>query len=103
MRVQYQFSKSLFARVLVQYRLTERSALQDPTTGRPLTIGGNPVDARSQGQFEGQLLAQYQPSPGTVVFMGYSRIMQGERTFRLARLTPTSDGLFVKLGYLFRM
>jgi hypothetical protein len=102
-RLQYQFSKSLFVRGLVQYRLTERSALQDPSTGLPLTIGGSTVDARSQGQFEGQLLAQYQPSPGTVVFIGYSRIMQGERTFRLSRLTPTSDGLFVKLGYLFRM
>ena len=102
-RIQYQFSKSLFVRGLVQFRLTERSALQDPTTGLPLTIGGSTVDARSQGQFEGQLLAQYEPSPGTVVFIGYSRIMQGERTFRLSRLTPTSDGLFVKLGYLFRM
>lgn len=102
-RIQYQFLKSLFVRGLVQFRLTERSALQDPTTGLPLTIGGSTVDARSQGQFEGQLLAQYQPSPGTVVFIGYSRIMRGERTFRLSRLTPTSDGLFVKLGYLFRM
>lgn len=102
-RIQYQFSKSLFVRGLVQFRLTERSALQDPTTGLPLTIGGSTVDARSRGQFEGQLLAQYEPSPGTVVFIGYSRIMQGERTFRLSRLTPTSDGLFVKLGYLFRM
>ena len=102
-RIQYQFSKSLFVRGLVQYELTQRSALQDPTTGRPLTIGGSPIDARSQSEFEGQFLAQYQPSPGTVFFIGYTRIMEGERTFRLSRLTPTSDGLFVKLSYLFRM
>ena len=44
-----------------------------------------------------------QPSPGTVFFVGYSRIMQGDRTFRLSRLSPTADGLFVKLSYLFRM
>ena len=103
MRVQYQFSKSLFVRGLVQYELTQRSALQDPTTGRPLTIGGSLIDARSQSEFEGQFLAQYQPSPGTVFFIGYTRIMEGERTVRLSRLTPTSDGLFVKLSYLFRM
>ncbi len=102
-RVQYQFSKSLFVRGLVQYELTQRSALQDPTTGRPLTVDGSTIDAQSQSEFEGQFLAQYQPSPGTVVFIGYSRVMQGERTFRLSRLAPTADGLFVKLSYLFRM
>ncbi len=102
-RVQYQFSKSLFVRGLVQYELTKRSALQDPTTGRQLTIDGSPVDALSESEFEGQFLAQYQPSAGTVFFIGYSRIMQGERTFRLSRLAPVADGLFVKLSYLFRM
>ncbi len=46
---------------------------------------------------------QYQPSPGTIFFIGYSRLMEGERTYRFTRMNPTADGLFVKLSYLFRM
>ena len=102
-RVQYQFSKSLFVRGLVQFEFQQRAALKDPLTGQPLLIGGEPVEARDNGEFEGQFLVQYKPSPGTIFFIGYSRLMAGERSFRLSRMNPTADGLFVKLSYLFRM
>ena len=97
------FSKSLFVRGLVQYEFERRSQLQDPTTGQPLTIGGNTVAARDQGEVEGQFLMQYEPSPGTVFFVGYSRVMEGDRSFRLSTMQARADGLFVKLSYLFRM
>ena len=103
LRTQYQFSKSLFVRALIQYELEQRSALQDPLTGRPILIGGTPVAERDQGEFQGQFLLQYQPSPGTVFFVGYTRLEEGERSYRLSRMSPTADGLFVKLSYLFRM
>lgn len=100
---QYQFSKALFARVLVQYGLEDRDALQDPGTGLPLLIGGFPSDAREEGTVQGQFLLQYQPSPGTIFYVGYSRVMEGDYSYGLANKDPVADGLFVKLSYLFRI
>jgi hypothetical protein len=102
-RTQYQFNKALFIRAIVQYNLEDRSALRDPTTERPLVIDGVVQDRREEGTFEGQFLASYEPSPGTIFFIGYSRLMEGDRTYRLSRMDPVADGLFVKLSYLFRL
>lgn len=101
-RIQYQFSKALFARVVAQYELSERAALADPASGRPLLVGGAPSPAQSSGELQGQFLVQYEPSPGTVVYLGYSRLMEGRRTLRIEEMEPVSEGLFVKLSYVFR-
>ena len=45
----------------------------------------------------------YEPSPGTVVFVGYARRMRDEIRFRFRDVTTREDGLFVKLSYRFRM
>ncbi len=103
LRVQYQFTKALFVRGMVQYELEQREALMDPTTGRPILIDGSPVEARSTGEFQGQLLVQYEPSPGTIFYVGFSRLMEGDRSYRLAEMKPVDEGLFLKLSYLFRM
>jgi hypothetical protein len=103
LRVQYQFNRSLFVRGIAQWELEERAALVDPGSGAPLLIGGSPVPARSGGEFQGQLLVQYEPSPGTIFYVGYSRLMEGDRSYDLAKMDPVEDGLFVKLSYLFRM
>lgn len=103
LRAQYQFTRALFARAIVQYDLEEQSALRDPTTGRPILVSGSPVDGVNRGDFQGQFLVSYEPSPGTIFFIGYNRLMSGERTYRLSRLEATADRLFVKLSYLFRM
>jgi len=102
-RIQYQFNKAIFARGVVQYELEERDQLTDPTTGYPLMYYGSPVAAVDGGEFQGQFLLQYEPSPGTIFYIGYTRLMQGDRTYRLGRMDPTEDGIFVKLSYLFRM
>jgi hypothetical protein len=102
-RTQYQFNKAMFVRVLVQYELEQRDALRDPTTELPILRSGTESSVRNVGQFQGQFLLQYQPSPGTIFVVGYSRLMQGERTYRLTRMDPTQDGLFAKLSYLFRL
>jgi hypothetical protein len=103
LRVQYQFSKSVFARAVGQYELAKSQALTDPTTGRPLLVDGALVPAESTGNFQGQFLVQYEPSPGTIFYVGFTRMMEGRRTLSLDRLDPTQEGLFVKLSYLFRM
>jgi hypothetical protein len=103
LRVQYQFSKDIFARAVGQYELARSEALTDPTTGRPLLVDGEKVAAEATGQFQGQFLVQYEPSPGTIFYIGYSRLMEGRRTLSLDRMNPVQEGLFVKLSYLFRM
>ena len=103
LRTQYLFTRALLVRVIVQYDLDDREALEDPTTGKQIARFGTPVDASSTGEFQGQFLVQYEPSPGTIFYVGYSRFMEGERSYRLSTMDPVEEGLFVKLSYLFRM
>ena len=100
---QYQFSKALFARFLVQYGLEDRDALSDPFTGHQILVGGRPAVARELGTVQGQFLLQYQPSPGTIFYVGYSRVMEGDYSYRFSDKDAVADGIFVKLSYLFRM
>jgi hypothetical protein len=100
---QYQFSKALFARILVQYGLEDRDGLLDPGSGRRILIDGEPAVAREEGTVQGQFLLQYQPSPGTIFYVGYSRVMEGKYSYGLSDKDPIADGIFVKLSYLFRL
>ena len=103
-RTQYQFNRAIFVRVIVQYAFEERDALKDPTTGAPILIDGALATATRTGRFEGQFLATYEPSPGTIFFIGYSRLMTSvDRTYRLSRMDLAAEGLFAKLSYLFRL
>ena len=102
LRTQYQFSRSLFARVILQYDLSERAALRDPRTGEPLLLGGEPVEARDRGRFLSQVLFSYEPAPRTVFFIGWSRQMDGDRGLSLGRKDLTAEGFFAKISYLIR-
>jgi hypothetical protein len=99
---QYQFSRAIFARLLVQYGLEDRAPLLDPGTGRPLLVAGQVAGEREKGTIQGQFLVQYQPSPGTIFYLGYSRVMEGGYSYGLGGKDPVADGLFLKLSYLFR-
>ena len=49
-------------------------------------------------------LFSYQPTPGTVVFLGYgSSLEEPDRFGRLRRYGRVSDGFFAKISYLFRL
>jgi hypothetical protein len=48
------------------------------------------------------LLASYEPTPGTVAFLGYGSSMGSEEEFNWSRLSPVNDGFFVKLAYQIR-
>ncbi len=102
LRAQYQFSKALLARVIAQYNLNESDMLRDPTTGQPLLIDGSRVEAIDEGDFQGQVLVSYEPSPGTIVYVGYSFLREGIDTYDISKMDPMADGLFVKFSYLFR-
>jgi hypothetical protein len=103
LRTQYQFSKSLFARVILQYDLSERQGLRDPTTGLPIAIDDEITTDADRGRFLTQILVSYEPSPRTVFFIGWSRQMEGDRTFALGEMDPINEGFFAKLSYLLRI
>jgi hypothetical protein len=48
------------------------------------------------------LLASYEPTPGTVAFLGYGNSLQTEDPLAQTDLVRTSDGFFLKLAYQFR-
>lgn len=102
-RGQYKFSKSLVFRAVVQYSLQETDALRNPATEQPILIDGVLQGATESGRFESQFLLKYEPSPGTVFFVGYNRLMRGLANVRLSQMDKVGEGLFVKASYLFRM
>ena len=105
-RAQYQFSRALFVRTIVEYSSQERAGLRDPRTGLPLfSCSGEACFQRTgsdANDFHVEGLVTYEPSPGTVFYIGYTRDMQDTGAFRF-RGSPTADGLFVKLSYRFRL
>ena len=106
-QAQYQFSRSLFARVIGEYGAQDRGEVLDPETGLPLleceagTCSG--VAGTTSYDFSLEGLLGFEPSPGTVVFLGYTRQMRDAVSFRFQDVTTRADGLFVKLSYRFRM
>ncbi len=101
-KLQYQFSKPLLTRAIVQYNLSDRDTLRDPASGQPLVIDGERYDAASDGTVEGQFLLSYEPSPGTIFYVGYSFFREGPHTYDPSQMVPMAEGLFIKFSYLFR-
>jgi hypothetical protein len=101
-RIQYHFSRAVFARVIVQYNLQERDALRT-LDGVPLVLESGPSESLESGEVQYDLLLSYEPSPGTMVYAGWSRVREGPQTYRFGELTPVAEGLFVKVSYLFRL
>lgn len=106
-RAQYQFTRALFVRGIFEYSAQERGAPRDPATAAPLTYCGDACNVRSgriSHDFHAEGLVSYEPSPGTVFYVGYTRQMRDldPQLFRLRDLRTTEDGLFVKVSYRFR-
>ncbi len=102
----YQFSRALFARAITEYSSQERGALLDPVTGEPVFSCTDECSARAGSErhdFRLEGLLGYEPSPGTVVFVGYTRQFRDTQAFAFRDFRTQADGLFVKLSYRFRM
>jgi hypothetical protein len=104
-RAEFQPTRSFFVRGVAEYRAERRSALRDARTGDPLrlidpTAGSTAAFATNGLRFD--LLASYQPTPGTVAFLGYGSSLVDRDSFAFDRLQRTGDGLFLKLAYQFR-
>jgi hypothetical protein len=105
-RAQYQFNKALFLRTIVEYGAQESGKLVDPVTGRELFYCGDEEcllrDGSASNNLSFELLGSYEPSPGTVFYLGYSRAMTDASAFGFDQITAQRDGLFAKLSYRFR-
>ncbi len=109
LKTEYQLTRSLFVRAVVEYRSDFRDALRDDSrTNLPLVIR-NPGTGQFEPAGRGTVrnlfldwLVAFQPSPGTVVFAGYGNTRQGDTGTAPAGLTRLRDGFFLKLSYLFR-
>jgi hypothetical protein len=107
LKLEYQLARPLFLRLVGQYHAQAADALREPVTGAPILLpraGGE--FARSERVVRNDLrldgLLSYQPTPGTVVFVGYGSSMTEPDRLALRELRRTRDALFIKLSYVFR-
>ncbi|HTK56779.1 MAG TPA: DUF5916 domain-containing protein [Gemmatimonadales bacterium] len=97
-RLEYQPNRSLFFRFVGQYVSTRQAALEDAAGGA--ITGGAPAGTSNDLRID--LLGSYQPSPGTVAFLGYGSGLTGQQTLTFRDLQRVQDGFFLKIAYLFR-
>jgi hypothetical protein len=102
LRLEFQPARALFFRAVAQYNSERRAPLEDARTGLPLLRDGAPVGASSANGLRVDLLASFEPTPGTVAFLGYGSSLASADAFGLSDLARTSDGFFLKLAYQFR-
>lgn len=102
LKVELQPNRALFFRGVAEYRSLRRAGLEDARNGTPLLVDGAIDAAQASDDLRLDLLVSYEPSPGTVAFLGYGSSMRGQGTLDLTGLTRTTDGLFLKLAYHWR-
>ena len=107
-KFEYQLTRAVFMRLVGEYDLSEHDDLRDETrTNYPLIIDGQPATALRSRSVHGDYLFSYQPTPGTVFFLGYGSRADGEpdplQRFNWQPLRRASDYFFAKYSYLFRL
>jgi hypothetical protein len=88
--------------VIGEYRSERRAALLDPASGNPLFVAGLAQPATEFNGLRVDLLASFEPTPGTVAFLGYGSSLESDRELNWSRLERVNDGFFVKLAYQVR-
>ena len=101
-RVEFQPTRALFFRTVAEYRAERSAALRDPRTELPILVNGVVRDARENNGLRLEWLASYQPTPGTVAFLGYAVDLAEPAPLAFDGLRSRGDGIFVKLAYQFR-
>jgi hypothetical protein len=102
LKVEYQPNRALFFRAIGEYRSDRTAALIDAATGDSLYVGGVAQPAVEFNGFRLDLLASFEPTPGTVAFLGYGSSLESDEEFNWSDLRRTNDGFFLKLAYQVR-
>jgi hypothetical protein len=113
LKLEYQLSRPIFIRLVGEYAHEKQDSLRDDTrTEAPILIfdaGANDfvrTRAFTRSTFRGDVLFSYQPTPGTVGFLGYGSTLADPRDPSLPQgsgMRRVQDGFFLKLSYLFHM
>ncbi|HYR12524.1 MAG TPA: DUF5916 domain-containing protein, partial [Longimicrobium sp.] len=111
LRAEYQITRAVAVRALAQYAVEEVDVLRTPD-GRSYLRDGEPFRVRRGNRpawgapqlnpLRLDLLLSWRPTPGTAAFLGYGREVTDDEAFRFDGFAPRTDGLFLKLSYLFR-
>ncbi len=102
LKAEVQPNRWFFFRLVAEYRNERQAALRDARSGRPILVNGEFVPARESNRLRMDWLASYEPSPGTVAFVGYGSTLQADRALAFTGLERQDDGFFVKVAYLLR-
>jgi hypothetical protein len=106
LKIEYQITKAIFFRYVGQYTAQLEAPPVDPRTGAPILVDSATADAiglTPTRDFRQDLLFSFQPTPGTVVLLGYGATLTEPDAFHFHDLQREEDGLIVKLSYLFRL
>jgi hypothetical protein len=101
-KVEYQPRRSLLLRVVAEYQALRQDALRAARSGLPLLVDGVPQARVDSNALRVDVLFSYEPTPGTVAFLGYGASLDDGRSPGVGSLGRQRDGFFLKLAYLFR-
>lgn len=101
LKAEFQATRSLFFRAITEYRAERVAGLRDVRTGLPLYRNGELSAPGTNDGVRVDLLASYEPSPGTVAYLGYGSSLV-ESPFERNTFRRSNDGFFFKLAYQFR-
>jgi hypothetical protein len=102
LKVEYQPGRSLLFRVVSELRDERTDALRIAGSPTVLFIDGEASTATRDRRLRTDWLISYEPSPGTVAFLGYGSTLERPETDGLSRLRREQDGFFLKVAYQFR-
>ena len=102
LKVEYQPGRALLFRVVSELRDERTDALRVARSSNVLFIDGVPSSAVRDRRLRTDWLISYEPSPGTVAFLGYGSTLERPETDGLSRLRRAQDGFFLKVAYQFR-
>ncbi len=109
LKMEYQATRYIFLRFVGQYDTQEKLDMRDDQrTNDPLLIRNangtfTRLAAFKRNRVRADWLFSYQPTPGTVLFLGYGSSMAEPEPLKFRDLQRTSDGFFVKWSYLYRL
>jgi len=103
LKVEYQATRAMFFRFIGQYSARERDALA--AAAGPILVDGSRSSASVTNDLRADWLFSYRPSPGTLIYFGYGASLTEPDAFSFSArgLRRTSDGLFGKVSYFFRL
>jgi Domain of unknown function (DUF5916)/Carbohydrate family 9 binding domain-like len=102
LKAEYQPTRALFFRFVVEHTSQRNDALREPRTGDALVVDGATSTASLSSAVRFDLLGSYEPVPGTVIFLGYGSSLSAQQSLELRDLDRVADGFFLKLAYQFR-